>query len=176
MVTIIFGRGPVRFPVSRISVVDILHILAYEKPSLVKVLPDLSDAMPRQQKYQNPQAAREKEKQRDGRSQREESGSVSAEEQFFKLKWMLPNDRGKKWPNSLNLSQMSPFKHTLQNQIILLLRCPFLAPRKSWRGVCQGYEPFRYEWTPFKGDIRCPFSTSWYDSLGLHEMSAKYFG
>lgn len=63
---IIFGRGPVRLPVSRISVVDILHILAYEKPSLVKVLPDLSDAMPRQQKYQNPQAAREKEKQRDG--------------------------------------------------------------------------------------------------------------
>lgn len=59
-----------RFPASRISVVDILHILAYEKPSLVKVLPDLSEAMPRQQKYQNPQAAREKEgdeeKHRDG--------------------------------------------------------------------------------------------------------------
>lgn len=46
--------------------VFILHILAYEKPSLVKVLPDLSEAMPRQQKYQNPQAAKEKEKQRDG--------------------------------------------------------------------------------------------------------------
>lgn len=66
MVTII-GQGPVqsrRFPASRISVVVILHTLTYtyEKPSLVKLLTDCSEAMPRQQKYQNPQAAKMREK------------------------------------------------------------------------------------------------------------------
>lgn len=44
--------------------VVILHTLAYtyEKPSLVKLLTDCSEAMPRQQKYQNPQAVKEREK------------------------------------------------------------------------------------------------------------------
>lgn len=44
--------------------VVILHTLTYtyEKPSLVKLLTDCSEAMPRQQKYQNPQAAKEREK------------------------------------------------------------------------------------------------------------------
>lgn len=50
--------------------------------------------MPRQQKYQNPQAAkeREKKKQREGGHR----GKVLADNQFLKLKWMFPNNRGGK--------------------------------------------------------------------------------
>lgn len=74
--------------------VVILHTLAYEEPSLVKLLTDCSEAMPRQQKYQNPQAEKASERKRN--KEREESGNASAAKQFLKLKWMLANHREEK--------------------------------------------------------------------------------
>lgn len=88
--------------------VVILHSLTvhtHEKPSLVKLLTDCSEAMPRQQKYQNPQAAKERKKTKREGGHR---GKVLDENQFLQLKWILPNNRGgKKIAKLTNLSQMT---------------------------------------------------------------------
>jgi len=75
-------------------VVVILHSLTvhtHEKPRLVKLLTDCSETMPRQQKYQNPHAEKERKKKK-----QREGVFFKAENQFLKLKCVLPTNRGEK--------------------------------------------------------------------------------